>query len=188
LKANDSLNAAGNLSPLTVAIAHSLKASSINYPKWSIAAELFLPADRKTIRVMHGREFDWFDEDSQREFFQQSFILGHNSDQMGYQLKGRQLTRVVTEELLSTAVTPGTTQVTNNGDPVLLMASCQTTGGYPRIAQVAAVDLPLCAQLKAGDAITFKEISWKEAEKLYIQLQLDLCKLTGAIRSHYHFE
>jgi len=188
LKANDLLNAAGNLCALTIAIADSLKASSINYPKWSIVAGLFLPVDRKAIRVMRGREFDWFENASRADFFQQTFTLGHNSDRMGYQLTGTQLARKVEDELLSTAVTPGTIQVTNNGNPVLLMASCQTTGGYPRIAQVAAVDLPLCAQLKAGDAISFKEIGWKEAEKLYIQQQLDLRKLAGAIRHHYQFE
>jgi len=160
-----------------------LKGDSIRYPNWSIARELFLPADRKTIRVMKGREFDWFD--AAAGIFLESYTISHNSNRMGYHLQGPQITRALPDELLSTAVCPGTIQVTNNGDLIMLMADCQTTGGYPRIAQVAAVDLPLCAQLKPGDAIRFKEISWKTAEKLYIQQQHDLYKLALAIARKY---
>ena len=181
LKEKDTLTSMGGLNAATTAIWDSLKGDVINYPKWNIARDLFLPADRKTIRVMRGKEFDWFDKTSTGNFLSQEYILGNNSNRMGYQLQGKQLTRKTEGELLSTAVAPGTIQVTNNGDPVLLMASCQTTGGYPRIAQVAAVDLPLCAQLKPGDAISFREISWKEAEKLYIQHQLELRKLAATI-------
>jgi len=88
---------------------------------------------------------------------------------------------VIPRELLSTAVTPGTIQVTGDGSLVLLMADCQTTGGYPRIAHVAAVDLPLCAQLKPGDAINFTDISWREAEQLYLKQEQDLHKLSATV-------
>ncbi len=62
------------------------------------------------------------------------------------------------------------------------MADCQTTGGYPRLAKVAEVDLPICAQLKPGQSIQFELINMKEAEKLYLDLQLDLQKLATAIQ------
>jgi len=101
---------------------------------------------------------------------------------MGFNLTGEPLIRSIATEMLSTAVAPGTIQVTNEGGLVLLTADCQTTGGYPRIAQVAAIDLPLCGQLKPGDVINFAEISWKEAEKLYIQQQLELKKIAAAIK------
>jgi antagonist of KipI len=65
------------------------------------------------------------------------------------------------------------------------MADCQTTGGYPRIAQVAAVDLPLCAQLKPGDRIYFEEISREDAEMLYIGREHALQRLTTAIAGLY---
>jgi len=188
LKDNDILNSSGNLTATTMVIWDSLKGGAINHPKWSVGRALFLPDARNTIRVMRGREFNWFDGPSTSSFFSQEYTLGHNSNRMGYQLKGKPIHRVFEGELLSTAVTPGTIQVTNNGDLVLLMADCQTTGGYPRIAQVAAVDLPLCAQLKPGDPINFKEISWKEAEKLYIERELDLRKLALAIKQRYNVE
>ena len=134
---------------------------------------------------MRGREFTWFEASSVHEFLSKPFIVGNNSNRMGYHLLGAPLHRYQKDELLSTVVTPGTIQVTNDGSLILLMADCQTTGGYPRIAQVAAVDLPLCAQLKPGDSINFKEIGWKEAEKLYIQLEHDLNKLRLAISEKY---
>jgi len=188
IKEKDVIKSTGILTATTALIVDSLKGAGINYPKWSVARDLFLPVDRKKIRIMRGREFDWFEGSSTDDFLSQDYILGHNSNRMGYQLKGKELKRAVGGELLSSAVTPGTIQVTNGGELVLLMADCQTTGGYPRIAQVAAVDLPLCAQLKTGDAINFEEISWKESEKLYIQRQLDLQKLAATIRQRYPHE
>ena len=185
LKEKDVLKSTKKLTAATTAIWNSLKGSAINYPKWRVARDLFLSADPRSIRVMRGREFDWFDDASTSDFFSAEYVLGHNSNRMGYQLQGKPMHRAVEGELLSTAVSPGTIQVTNNGDLVLLMADCQTTGGYARIAQVAAIDLPLCAQLKPGDAVSFKEISWKDAEKLYIQLMLDLHKLSLGIRQKY---
>jgi antagonist of KipI len=104
---------------------------------------------------------------------------------MGYHLQGPAIERLNKSELLSTAVTPGTIQVTGNGDMILLMADCQTTGGYPRIAQVAAVDLPLCGQLKPGDEVYFKEISYTEAEKLYIEQQIHLRQIVATIALKY---
>jgi len=62
----------------------------------------------------------------------------------------------------------------------LLMADSQTTGGYPRIAQVAAVDRPLCAQVRPGDEIFFREISQQDAERLYLHHQKRLKRLSLA--------
>ena len=100
---------------------------------------------------------------------------------MGYHLEGPPIRRSIPCELLSTAVTPGTLQVTGAGSLLLLMADCQTTGGYPRIAHVATVDMPICAQLKPGDTIYFKEVSRSEAEKLYIHHENQLNKLATAL-------
>jgi antagonist of KipI len=104
---------------------------------------------------------------------------------MGYHLEGAIIARKKQDELLSSAVMPGTIQVTGSGSMVLLMADCQTTGGYPRIVQVAAVDMPLCAQLKPGDSIFFKEISRREAEMLYIEREQQLQQLTIAVQSKF---
>jgi len=134
---------------------------------------------------MSGPESSWFDSESVRTLFCESFTMTMQSNRMGYRLKGSMMQRVNSSELLSTAVTMGTIQVTGNGDLILLMADCQTTGGYPRIAQVASVDLPLCGQLKPGDQIFFKEISRAEAEMLYIEREQNLQKVKAALRVRF---
>jgi antagonist of KipI len=185
LAANDQLCSMSELTPLSAAILNDLNGDRLKYPGWTIARSLFLPADRKTIRIMPGREFNWFDKVSKDSLLSQTYAIGRNSNRMGYNLQGAQMKREIGDELLSTAVTPGTIQVTNNGDLTMLMADCQTTGGYPRIAQVAAADMPLCGQLKPGDLIAFKEVSWKEAEKLYLEQKHSLRKLATAIMQKY---
>ena len=185
LQKGDVIKSDERMSACTQKILFSLKNDQINYPQWSIPRQGFLPLDRKTIRVVPGNEFGWFDAQSIAGFLSAPYIIGQQSNRMGYHLEGAVLHRKKKDELLSTAVTPGTVQVTGSGSMVLLMADCQTTGGYPRIAQVAAVDMPLCAQLKPGDAIYFKEISRHEAEVLYIEREQQLQQLNTAVQSKY---
>ena len=61
---------------------------------------------------------------------------------MGVRLEGAELSRKSKREMLSEAVAPGTVQVANDGQPILLLGDCQTIGGYPKIAHVITVDLP----------------------------------------------
>jgi antagonist of KipI len=185
LQANDVLNSINHLSVTTQTILKQLSGDHIKAAAWSLSRYVFLPAYRKTIRVVPGHEFTWFDSQSIINFLTSIYTLTLQNNRMGYQLEGAAIRRHLSAELLSTAVTPGTIQVTGGGNPVLLMADCQTTGGYPRIGQVAAVDLPLCGQLKPGDRINFKEISRQEAEMLYIEQEQLLQKLTQAVKSRY---
>jgi len=128
--------------------------------------------DRPTmIRVFQGPEYHRMTTESSRQFYSQPFILSNRCDRMGYHLQAEPLSLDNSGEMLSTAVTKGTIQLTPNGQLILLMSDCQTTGGYPRVGQVAAVDLPLAAQLIPGETISFKSISFAEAETLYIQQQ-----------------
>ncbi len=184
-RAGDVLNSADPLTELSAKILESLGGAQISYPEWSIPRQLLLPSERKNIRVMRGPEFTWFESTSIVDFFSTPYTLSRQSNRMGYHLEGAVIRRTKTDELLSTAVTPGTIQVAGGGSMVLLMADCQTTGGYPRIAQVAAVDLPLCGQLKPGDSINFKGISRQDAEKLYLEGEQHLHKLSIAIKNRY---
>jgi antagonist of KipI len=185
LQAGDTLYSAETLTTTTVNIFEKLKGQTITYPAWSIARRMFLPADTKRIRIVPAHEFSWFHGLAIVNFLSEPYTLSMNSNRMGYHLDGEPITRIIKNELLSTAVTPGTIQVTGNGSMVLLMADCQTTGGYPRIAQVAAVDLPLCGQLKPGDAIYFEDISHQNAEMLYIEREHELQQIRQAIQQKY---
>jgi antagonist of KipI len=185
LQQGDELSSTGNLNGLNKRILHSLMSNHINYPSWQISPAGFRFGDDAAIRVLAGREMDWFDEYSKQTFFKSAFTLGRDSNRMGYRLTGPNMERVVKEELLSTAVVPGTVQVTGNGDLILLMADAQTTGGYPRMAQVAAVDMPVCAQLGPGDMVRFRVVSQKEAAHLYLEQHLALQKAWAAVIHKY---
>ncbi|ARS39983.1 urea amidolyase [Sphingobacteriaceae bacterium GW460-11-11-14-LB5] len=185
LRKADVLSSGTILNEVSNGIIKQLINRSLIYPNWRISRESLLPEKRQTIRVVLANEISWFDATSIISFLTNFYTIDRRSNRMGYHLLGKPLVRRVKQELLSTAVTPGIIQVTGSGDLVILMADCQTTGGYPRIAHVAAVDLPLCAQLKPGDAIHFSEISRDEAEELYLERERDLSLITTAISLKY---
>ena len=75
----------------------------------------------------------------------------------------------------------GTVQVPPDGNPIVLMADCPVTGGYPKIAQVASVDLPALGQLKSGAKIRFQLITISEARALYRERETGLARLKCAV-------
>jgi antagonist of KipI len=114
--------------------------------------------------VIRGTEFDRFDQNSQRSLFNEPFTLTTQADRMGYRMEGSILSLADEFELLSEGVTHGTIQVPPSGNPIILMADRQTTGGYPKIGQIISADLPSMAQLQPTAVIHFKEVSHEEAE------------------------
>ena len=185
LKTGDRLFNSENISVLSENIIKSLEGTQVSWPSWYLPRAYFLPKNRKIIRIFPAEEFTWFNSDSIISFLSKDFSIGLNSNRMGIRISGNKISRRKQDELLSTAVCPGTIQVSGDGEMILLMADCQTTGGYPRIAQVAAVDLPLCAQLKPNDSIRFTEISRDDAEILYIEREKELAKFKLAIKSKF---
>lgn len=153
----------------------SLRSKTIAIPeipiRWGIAfsARNYINGKKKIIRVAEGPEHDMFTEQSRERFFSSVYEVTTQSDRMGYRLQGQALERMTNQEMVSEAVAFGTIQVPASGQPIVLMADCQTTGGYPRIAQVISVDLPILAQARPGDHIQFQKISWQEAQRLYAE-------------------
>jgi len=119
------------------------------------------------VRVVAGPQWDGFATAMQQAFLDSEFAITPNSDRMGYRLQGAKLVPRETIEMISEGVSFGTVQVPPDGNPIILMADCQTTGGYPKIAQVASVDLPLLAQMMPGQRVRFERISLDEAQRLY---------------------
>ncbi|WP_207421051.1 biotin-dependent carboxyltransferase family protein [Desertivirga brevis] len=185
LKENDLIVSSELFTPINRNILNRYIADKINYLNWSASKNSFLPTWRKAVRVIPGKEFTWFSAESLLGFLSEPFTVNVRSDRMAYQLEGSPITRNKPEELISTAVAPGTIQVTGDGKLMLLMADCQTTGGYPRIAQVASVDLAICAQLKPGDEVFFEDISRKEAEKLYLKQEQNFKELKASIANKF---
>lgn len=143
--------------------------------KWAIRNSV-LPKYKKypKLRVITDFEYDQFTERSKESFFTKEYKVSNYADRMGYRIEGEILNRIEEKEILSSPVTFGTIQVPNGGQPIILMADRQTTGGYPRMGNVISVDLPLLAQLKPGDYVSFEKITIEEAEQLYIEQEEDM--------------
>lgn len=82
---------------------------------------------------------------------------------MGYRFSGQKLTLNQPLEILSRAVSAGTVQVPADGQPIVLMADSQTTGGYPQIAAVIQADLGRLAQNAFGSEIYFEQVNTQQA-------------------------
>lgn len=123
------------------------------------------------IRALPGPEYHEFSADSQEAFWRASWRLDPQSNRMGYRLQGRPLRRKADRELLSHGLLPGVIQVPHNGQPIVLMADAQTTGGYPRIACVIEADLYHLAQIRLGEPIHFIHCTLEEALRAKQQQQ-----------------
>jgi antagonist of KipI len=122
---------------------------------WS--APPFTVPDREPIvlHAMEGEHFSYFDATMQRTFFDTVWKISPDSNRMGFRLEGATLERANSQEILSGPTCLGTVQVPADGVPIALMADHQTTGGYPRIAEIASADVPRLAQLGPGGTLHF---------------------------------
>lgn len=163
-------------------LAEKSKEASFLQVDWTLMAEAIpVYQPEATVRVIEGRQAHLFDERSQEFFLNQAFQVSSNSDRMGYRLNGPELTLKEPQELVSEAVSFGSIQVPPDGQPIILMADRQTTGGYPKIGQVAAIDLPKVSQLKPGESIRFEKISLEEAQRAIVKERRLIDELTQSI-------
>ncbi|MCD6041614.1 MAG: KipI antagonist [Burkholderiales bacterium] len=134
--------------------------------KWS-APPLTLP-DREPVlvHVIDGQHFPSFDAASQRAFLDTVWRVGPESNRMGFRLGGPPLGRPQDDEILSGPTCLGSVQVPPSGVPIALMADHQTTGGYPRIAEIVSADVPRLAQLAPGGKVHFARCSLEIAGEL----------------------
>ncbi|MEH7886575.1 biotin-dependent carboxyltransferase family protein [Bacillus sp. JJ1609] len=131
----------------------------------------FIPEYKKqiTIRVILGPHYEKFSQSTIELFLSNEYTVSSKSNRMGYRLEGPKLEHIGGADIISDAVPPGGIQVPASGEPIILMAERQTTGGYPRIGTVISVDLPALAQALPGTLIDFKEVSIEEAHMLYLR-------------------
>jgi len=128
------------------------------------------------LRCVQGPDWTRFTSEAQTSLIGGPFTVTLDSDRMGARLDGANLLRLDSGDLLSEAVAPGTLQVPPNGKPILLLGDCQTIGGYPKIAHVITVDLPIAAQLWPGDLVRFHDVSLTEAQQLLREREEDFAR------------
>jgi KipI family sensor histidine kinase inhibitor len=115
------------------------------------------------VRVMTGPQANRFDASTIDLLQRARYTISPQSDRMGYRLRGPALPAPRGEDMISDATFTGGLQVPASGDPILLMADRQTTGGYPQIAVVITADLPVAGQLGPGDWVEFQVCTRAEA-------------------------
>ena len=156
-------------------------------PNWSVQVtpeRLFLKPP--PVRFVPGRHWELLTPAERGAFMNENFKVGAASDRMGFRLEGARMTSHEFGDIASEAVAFGTIQLPPDGSPIVLMADCQTIGGYPRVGEVANVDLQLLAQLKPGDALTFERITLGDAQRLIHAQSMALAQLGASLEAVRH--
>lgn len=151
------------------AFASDTDLSALQSALWDV--RVYLPATlsnkpRARIRILPGVHWSEFTQETRDHFEHAEFQISSQSDRMGYRLLGPPLSMTAPRQMLSEAACFGTVQVPSGGEAIILMVDRQTTGGYPKIAQIATVDLPALAQTAPGQTLRFQMIELDEAQRL----------------------
>lgn len=133
------------------------------------------------VRVVLGPHVERFTHEAFDMLLGSAYTVGPASDRMGYRLQGPALRRHEPADILSQGMPLGGIQVPADGQPIVLLADHQTTGGYPLLATVIRADLPRLAQLAPGDGVRFRAVAVDEARAAYVQ-QMAALDAVGAER------
>lgn len=131
--------------------------------KWEIPESEY--SKDAQLRVVLGPQNEMYTDEDIRLFLSQEYEVNAQSDRMGIRLSGEPLKSKNGMDIISDGIVFGSVQVPNSGEPIILMADHQTTGGYAKIATVISVDLPRASQLSAGNTVRFKSVTVEEAEQ-----------------------
>ncbi len=116
-----------------------------------------------TIRITRGPQHDWFDDHVFSTLLSTPFNVSDQSGRTGLRLSGEKIVPRHTGQLLTDGVPLGAIQIPADGQPIILFVDQQTTGGYPKMANVIAADLHRVGQLRPRDTIRFAEVSIDDA-------------------------
>ena len=129
-------------------------------PALSLDVDIEAPA---VLRIMPGPNAHFFRAEAFETLFASAYTAGAASDRMGLRLHGPPLARAIEGELPPQGTVAGACQVPADGQPILLLADRQTTGGYPVIASVIGADIAAAGRIAAGMSVRFKQVSREEA-------------------------
>jgi len=176
----------GQPSPLADRIRDHLAHARLIVARWGAGPDL-LPtySNAPVVRFIEGPQFVELDDASRALLLGDSFRIAPDSDRMGFRLTGHTLSLTTSRDIVSAGVTAGTIQLPPGGAPIVLMADRQTTGGYPRLGDVIAVDLPLMAQLRPGDSVRFVVTGLQDAHDGYRRIEHDLARATRALQLRF---
>ena len=120
----------------------------------------------QAVRVVLGPQQEFFTKQAVATLLDAEFRISQSADRMGMRLDGPLLHHRAGWDIVSDAIVTGAIQVPGSGQPILLLADHQTTGGYPKIATVVSADLPVVGRRRPGDALRFTAVTVEAAEEL----------------------
>jgi antagonist of KipI len=146
-------------------------AATDSFRKRTIAPRLSeqLFSSRNVLRTTPGPQADGFSEASLCEFYAGVYRVGERSNRMGLRLEGATVSQRDAAEMITEGVSLGAVQVPPGGLPIILFVEQQTTGGYPKIANVISADLHRVGQLRPRDEIRFEQVSFETARSLLVE-------------------
>jgi len=136
---------------------------------------------QEEVRVLLGPQADSFTRKGIETFLSSSYEITPQADRMGYRLKGPKVEHRSGADILTDGTPPGSIQVPGDGQPIILLADGQTTGGYAKIAVVASVDLDLLGQARPGDKVRFRRILLPEAHRLIREMEKRMERIREAM-------
>ncbi len=153
--------------------------------RWFAPPLTVLNAGTLEFAALPGRHYEQFTAQSQAAFFESAWRVSPDSNRMGFRLTGPKLETSGKLEIISEPTCLGTVQVPANGAPIVLMADHQTTGGYPKIAELASVDIPAFAQLAPGAELRFTRCTLEEARERRTAARSVLAAVMRSIATEY---
>jgi biotin-dependent carboxylase-like uncharacterized protein len=128
-------------------------------------------SDAPTVRVVLGPQEDYFTDEGIATFLSGEYEVGVSSDRMGCRLQGPRIAHKDATGIISDGIPLGAVQVPPDGQPIVMLADRQTTGGYPKIATIISADISLLAQCVPGQSrVRFEAVSVEEAQVSYRQM------------------
>jgi biotin-dependent carboxylase-like uncharacterized protein len=121
---------------------------------------------RSVLRVTPGPQSDSFPDSSRQLFYSSPYRVTEEANRMGLRLEGPPVLPLSAGEMITEGVALGAIQVPGGGMPIILFVEQQTTGGYPKIANVISADLPVLGQLRPRDEVRFELVAWEAARAL----------------------
>lgn len=145
------------------------KSSGTFRPRSLSARALSQMSPRKILRVTHGPQSDWFSLEAQQIFYSSTYRVAEESNRMGIRLEGPAVPAPSGGEMISEGVALGAVQVPEGGKPIILFVEQQTTGGYPKLANVISADFHSIGQLRPRDEIRFELLNMEMARRLLME-------------------
>jgi antagonist of KipI len=118
------------------------------------------------IRVTRGAQYDWFGPEAFDKLLSCPYTVSEQSNRSGLRLKGESISPRIRSQLLTEGVSLGAIQVPQDEQPIILFVDQQTTGGYPKIANVISADMHRVGQLRPREQVRFTEVAIPEAIRL----------------------